>query len=96
MDRILTTVLTLVFAVSALLATDTPGVGMLGVTVAALLLAALVCWRTGDQVALSRVCTTSGPVGEERCLHGAFRSQSSPDAPGRPRPRAPGNGPRPA
>ena len=32
----------------------------------------------------------SGPVSDERRLHGAFRRVSNPDTPGRPRPRAPG------
>ncbi|WP_092806463.1 DUF6412 domain-containing protein [Rhodococcus globerulus] len=36
--------------------------------------------------------SSSGPARDERCLRGSFRRQSSPDAPGRPQPRAPGIG----
>jgi hypothetical protein len=34
--------------------------------------------------------SSSGPASDTRCLRGSFRRQSSPDTPGRPRPRAPG------
>jgi hypothetical protein len=38
----------------------------------------------------STVASSAGPVADTRCLRGAFRRQTSPDTPGRPRPRAPG------
>ena len=53
----------------------------------------MVALRIDDVVA--RIGHT-GPWNGERALHGAFRRQSAPDVAGRPRPRAPGAGPRPA
>lgn len=94
MARLVAVVLTLALAVTTVLGADTSGA--VGVTLGALLLAAVVAWCAGDRPVPARVCTTAGPVGQERCLRGSFRPQSSPDAPGRPRPRAPGNGRRPA
>ena len=55
------------------------------------IVAALALYTVGFDAVL-RTAPTTGPSSDERCLRGSFRRQSSPDAPGRPQPRAPGNG----
>lgn len=61
-----------------------------GLVIALVAVAALVLiWRADDLIfGLCR--TTRGPTSEEKRLRGAFRRHSHPDAPGRPRSRAPG------
>lgn len=68
----------------------------LGVAVAVLLLAGLTLVGEFRHTAPSAVCTATGPTADERCLRGSFRLHNRPDAPGRQRPRAPGDGPLPA
>jgi hypothetical protein len=63
---------------------------------AALTIAVLVACLDHRQHASSRTVVAAGLVSDERRLHGSFRRLSSPDTPGRPRPRAPGAGFRPA
>jgi hypothetical protein len=63
---------------------------------AALTIAVLVACLDHRQHASSRTVVAAGLVSDERRLHGPFRRLSSPDTPGRPRPRAPGAGFRPA
>lgn len=71
--------------------------GAVSVALALLLLSSLVLVAAArDAVAVCTPAVAGGPARDERCLHGSFRHQSSPDAPGRPRPRAPGAGHRPA
>lgn len=61
------------------------------VAVAVMALAVLSCALVLGRAALpSAVASSTGPVADTRCLRGAFRRQTSPDTPGRPRPRAPG------
>ncbi|MDI9898986.1 DUF6412 domain-containing protein [Rhodococcus sp. IEGM 1409] len=64
---------------------------VLGTAIAVFVVAALA---TSAKYELLQLCAVSatGPSDDERCLRGAFRRQSSPDAPGRPQPRAPGIG----
>lgn len=86
----------LVYAVAitafALLAADGHGTtAVLGVTVAAFLLACSAVAAAHRVVAAPVSYSPHGAVHEERCLHGTFRAQSSPDAAGRPKPRAPGH-----
>ncbi len=50
----------------------------------------------GRDVAALVTVSATGPVADEENLRGSFRRQSSPDAAGRPRPRAPGQSRRPA
>ncbi|MEU2033810.1 DUF6412 domain-containing protein [Nocardia amamiensis] len=82
-------VLTLVVAVS--LSADGP-TSVVGAAVALVLLLAV----TGHW-ARSPLCppgqSATGPQRDEQRLRGAFRRQSAPDTPGRPRPRAPGRVP---
>jgi hypothetical protein len=59
---------------------------------AALTVAVLVACLDHRQHASSRTVVAAGLVSDERRLHGSFRRLSSPDTPGRPRPRAPGAG----
>ncbi len=63
---------------------------------AALTVAVLVACLDYRQHASSRTVVAAGLVSDERRLRGSFRRLSSPDTPGRPRPRAPGAGARPA
>ena len=63
---------------------------------AALTIAVLVACLDHRQHASSGSLVAAGLVSDERRLHGSFRRLSSPDTPGRPRPRAPGAGSRPA
>ena len=63
---------------------------------AALTVAVLVACLDHRQHASSRTVVAAGLVSDERRLLGSFRRLSSPDTPGRPRPRAPGAGDRPA
>ena len=57
--------------------------------------AVLSCTARGSLL-LAQSSFANGPVAAERRLHGVLRRVSSPDAPGRPLPRAPGTGSRPA
>lgn len=96
MQRLTTAVLTLVVAVLAVSQLDSHGnLALVGATVAALLLLGLALRDGGGRLRALRLATVNGPAHDERRLHGAFRCQSSPDAPGRPRPRAPGRSARP-
>ncbi|WP_188544092.1 DUF6412 domain-containing protein [Rhodococcoides trifolii] len=70
-------------------------VGIVGAVAVAALVAALA-FHVAGQERSALFAPTTGPASDERCLHGSFRRQSSPDAPGRPQPRAPGTGLRPA
>jgi len=63
---------------------------------AALTIAVLVACLDRRQNQLSRNTFAAGLISDERRLHGSFRRLTSPDTPGRPRPRAPGAGFRPA
>ncbi|KAA0019457.1 DUF6412 domain-containing protein [Antrihabitans cavernicola] len=56
----------------------------------ALLVVAVVVTHGSRRELLALFTSSTGPEHSERCLRGAFRRQSSPDAPGRPLPRAPG------
>ena len=62
---------------------------------AALTIAVLVACLDRRQNLFSRNSFGAGLISDERRLHGSFRRLSSPDTPGRPRPRAPGAGFRP-
>ncbi|MDI9914977.1 hypothetical protein B2J88_00255 [Rhodococcus sp. SRB_17] len=64
---------------------------VLGTAIAVFVVAALSASPMYEALQL-RAVSSQGPSGDERCLRGAFRRQSSPDAPGRPQPRAPGIG----
>lgn len=64
---------------------------VLGTAIAVFVVAALATSSKYELLQLRAVAAT-GPSDDERCLRGAFRRQSSPDAPGRPQPRAPGIG----
>lgn len=87
--------LLLLLPVIALLAVPPLGssgsAAVLGTAIAVFVVAALA---TSSKYELLQLCAVSatGPSDDERCLRGAFRRQSSPDAPGRPQPRAPGIG----
>ena len=59
-------------------------------------IAAVLAFTARGSILLAHNSLANGPVAAERRLHGAFRRVSSPDTPGRPRPRAPGAVPRPA
>ena len=72
------------------------GLAMLTAIAAAFSIAAVIVCLDRRVTALPHGPHGSGAVAEERRLHGAFRRLSSPDAPGRPRPRAPGAGSAPA
>ena len=63
---------------------------------AALTIAAVLAVSARNSIRLVENTFAGGPVAAERRLHGAFRRASSPDTPGRPQPRAPGVGSRPA
>lgn len=71
------------------------GLVAVGASVAVLLLSAFAMERSRDLLLLV-VVGNSGPSSDERCLRGSFRRQTNPDTDGRPRPRAPGSGLRPA
>lgn len=89
-------VLATFFVVVAPIALDNQaGLVAVGASVALLLVSAITLHRTRDVLVLVVVGHT-GPASDERCLRGSFRRQSNPDTDGRPRPRAPGNGLRPA
>jgi hypothetical protein len=79
----------LALVITAMLAVHSPA-AILGAAVAALLL--LAASGRGSRSPLRLPSEPShGPRHEERRLRGAFRRQSAPDSPGRPRqPRAPG------
>lgn len=97
MQRLTTAVLSLVVAVLAVSSLDTHGnLALVGATFAALLLLGLALRGGAGRLQALRVAAVSVAAHDERRLHGAFRCQSSPDAPGRPRPRAPGRSARPA
>lgn len=97
MQRLTTAVLSLVVAVLAVSSLDPHGnPALVGATVGVLLLLGLALREGGGRLQPLRVVADSGPAHDERRLHGAFRCQSNPDAPGRPRPRAPGRSARPA
>ncbi|MGU3437394.1 DUF6412 domain-containing protein [Actinomycetes bacterium M1A6_2h] len=77
-------------------AADVQGsVSLLGAVAVVALVAALVIHTAGHSLSIL-FAPNAGPASDERCLRGSFRRQSSPDAPGRPQPRAPGTGLRPA
>ena len=76
----------------ALLAAPLGGPDVAAFLLLVLAVAVVVALRVDDVVLRAG---RAGPRVDERALHGAFRRQSAPDAPGRPRPRAPGMGPRP-
>lgn len=96
MQRLTTSVLSSVVAVLAVSSLPTYGdLALVGATVATVLLVALALHDTRGRLDVPGVATVAGPARDERRLHGAFRCQSSPDAPGRPRPRAPGRSARP-
>jgi len=59
-------------------------------------IAAVLAATARGSILLAQNAFAAGPVAAERRLHGAFRRVSSPDTPGRPQPRAPGAGSRPA
>ena len=59
-------------------------------------IAAVLSLTARGSILLAQNSFANGPVAAERRLHGAFRRVSSPDTPGRRRPRAPGAGSRPA
>ncbi|QBJ94638.1 hypothetical protein ERC79_00630 [Rhodococcus sp. ABRD24] len=81
------TVLALVIATTT--AIDGPA-AVVGATVAIVLLLAVAGQSSLSQLH-PRTEPASGPPEEEQRLRGAFRRQSAPDTPGRPRrPRAPG------
>jgi hypothetical protein len=75
-------------------AAGSASVAMLALVAAAFTIAAVVCLNPRSATGVRGVAGT-GPVADERRLHGAFRRLTSPDSPGRPRPRAPGAGLRP-
>ncbi|WP_407445973.1 DUF6412 domain-containing protein [Rhodococcus sp. (in: high G+C Gram-positive bacteria)] len=78
-------------AFSPALPGDTLGSLLAGVFVTLVVIAAHTVRRTDDLLfGLSR--TPRGPTVAEQRLRGAFRRQSRPDTPGRPRSRAPGPG----
>ena len=87
-------VLTLVLLTSALLALPAPtspaSVATLGAALAVTLLAAAAL-HSGAAHLLPATWAVSpdAPAADERCRRGAFRRQTSPDARGRTRPRAP-------
>ncbi|OUS97346.1 DUF6412 domain-containing protein [Rhodococcus sp. NCIMB 12038] len=85
----LTWVAVLTLVIAATLAIDAPAV-VVGAAVAVLLL--LEVAGHGSRSPLHLITEPeSGPPREEQRLRGAFRRQSAPDTPGRPRrPRAPG------
>lgn len=75
------------FAFSPAVPGDTLGSLLAGVLVTLVVIAALTVRRTDDLLfGLSR--TPRGPTVAEQRLRGAFRRQSRPDTPGRPRPRS--------
>ena len=79
------------FLAAALAAPDDSRALLAGLVVAMVAAAALVlAWRA-DNLIFGLGRTTRGPTSDEQRLHGAFRRQSHPDTPGRPRPRAPGS-----
>ncbi|MFI5716351.1 DUF6412 domain-containing protein [Nocardia sp. NPDC051750] len=83
-------VLTFVIATTAGIDGETTAVG------AAVAVAVLIAIAGRDSISQLHALTTAavGPPREERRLRGAFRRQSAPDTPGRPRlPRAPGQVP---
>ncbi|HEX6446913.1 MAG TPA: DUF6412 domain-containing protein [Streptosporangiales bacterium] len=97
MQRLTTAVLSLVVALLAVSSLDAhANVALVGAAVAAALLLGLALRDGAGRLRVLRVVATPGPAHDERRLHGAYRCQSSPDAPGRPRPRAPGRSARPA
>jgi hypothetical protein len=76
---------------------STPGgLAMLTAIAAACTIAAVLVCMDRRVTALPHGAHASGAIAEERRLHSALRRVSSPDAPGRPRPRAPGAGSAPA
>ncbi|WP_245671673.1 DUF6412 domain-containing protein [Nocardia amamiensis] len=82
-------VLTLVVAVSLL--ADGP-TAVVGAAVALVFLLAVTGHRARSPL-FSPGQSATGPQRDEQRLRGAFRRQSAPDTPGRPRPRAPGRVP---
>ncbi|AOW92265.1 hypothetical protein BFN03_04845 [Rhodococcus sp. WMMA185] len=88
----LTWVAVLTLVITATLTSNGPTVAV-GAAVAILLLLAVTGSESRSPLYLL-TASVSGPHGEERRLRGAFRRQSAPDTPGRPRrPRAPGQVP---
>ncbi|WP_051407219.1 DUF6412 domain-containing protein [Nocardia sp. CNY236] len=79
-------VLTLVVTVSA--PVDGPTM-VVGAAIALVLLLAIAGHSARSRAGLP-ADGAAGPRREEKLLRGAFRRQSAPDTPGRPRPRAPG------
>ena len=72
------------------------GMAILAAIATVCTIAAVVRCLDRRVASLPRGSHESGAIAEERRLHGAFRRLSSPDTPGRPRPRAPGAGSAPA
>lgn len=71
-------------------------VALMAALAAVCTIAAVLAFAARGSILLAQHSFANGPVAAERRLHGAFRRVSSPDTPGRPRPRAPGAGYRPA
>ncbi|MGW0183267.1 DUF6412 domain-containing protein [Nocardia sp. NPDC003345] len=84
-------------AVLALVVATTAGLdgpaGAVGAAVTVLVVLAFAARRAAVRLRAG-IATAAGPPREDRRLRGAFRRQSAPDTPGRPRlPRAPGRVP---
>ena len=95
--RAVAAVLSLVLVLLAAPAVASPvDLAALGAAVAVLLVAVAVLPGPDLRVLATVQSGDHGAGDDERHLRGAFRRQSSPDTPGRPRPRAPGTGPPPA
>ena len=98
MSRLLVSLLAVTFLLllSPGAASAPGGLAMLTAIAAAFTIATVIVCLDRRVTSLPHGPHASGAVAEERRLHGAFRRLSSPDAPGRPRPRAPGAGSAPA
>ena len=95
MNRLLASLLA-VTSLLVVLAAGDGGLAMMAALAAAFTIAAVVTCLDRRVSMIPHGVRESGVVAEERRLHGVFRRLSSPGAPGRPRPRAPGAGSRPA
>jgi hypothetical protein len=64
------------------------GLALVATLAAVSAIATILAVSSRGSILLSRNTFATGPVAAERRLHGAFRRVSSPNTPGRPRPRS--------
>lgn len=99
MIRLLLTVLSCTAMLAVAASGDPAGqhnLALVAAFAAVVSIAAVLASTARGSLMLAQNSFANGPVAAERRLHGVLRRVSSPDAPGRPLPRAPGTGSGPA